>query len=332
MSLKDSNTASDRSIGAVLGSATGDALAIPYATTQNLLSKTPADQPLRVTSSGEWSEGEWASSTAMAIPVLQALSKGLDVDSDETIEGQDYVAEQWLNWQMSGGKGVDDRLNDLFMQTCADSQKARRNDYPLGPGMADRAREQCKSRMWGKGNNNRAPARMASLALGYLAEGKEAALVKAAGVLTDLTQPDRDAREASALVALGVRQAILTGKLDLEKMTDFLDADRRELWKGRIASGEKVDPEAFKEINNTAVGAFMAAVAANAGADNVATVIDKAVRGGGESDRVAAIAGAWAGARFGIDSVPKWLIKLHGSPCTIEDLQTMVYTVLKKYN
>lgn len=328
MAVKNLDTAADRSIAAVLGSAAGDALAIPYASSPDLLSKAPADQPLQVTSGGQWSQGEWASSTAMSIPVLQALSKDFSLGPGAPVEVPNFVAQEWLEWQKSGGKGGDDRLSKLFQATADEQSKSGGGVFPYGTAMTKLARQQGKS---GNSDNNRAPARMTSLALGFLAPGQETALVKAAIALTDLTEPDQDAQEASALVALGIRNAILTGKLDLEKMTDFLPENRRETWKERIADGYKVDPEDFAKVNHSAIGAFKAAVAANAGADDVATAIDKATRGGGQSDRVAAIAGAWAGARFGSKSVPQWSSKLHGWPCKANDLQTLVATVMNRY-
>lgn len=328
MAVKNLDTVSDRSIAAVLGSAAGDALSIPYGTSPDLLSKAPADQPLQVTSSNQWSQGEWASSTAMSVPVLQAMSKDFSLGPGAPVEVPNYVAQQWLEWQKSGGKGGDDRLSDLLKGTAAEQAKSSGGVFPFGTAMTKLAAKQGKS---GNSDNNRAPARLTSLALGFLADGQETALVKAAIALTDLTEPDQDAEEASILVALGVRNAVLTGKLDLEKATEFLPADRRQTWKERIADGYKVDPEDFQKSNHSAIGAFKAAVAANAGGDDVATVIDKAVRGGGQSDRVAAIAGAWAGARFGSKSVPQWSSKLHGWPGKADDLKTLVSTVMNRY-
>lgn len=325
MSLEEAHVATDRGIAAIFGSAAGDALAIPYAASPELLAKVPAGEPLKLTSSGEWLEGEWASSTAMSIPVLEAISEDLDMSS----KGLDYVANRWLEWQQRSGKGVDRRLTDLFGAT--QSKMTFHRDFPLGPTMTRCAHEQNNVKELSPANINRAPARMTPLALAYLAKGQEAALVDVASKLTDMTQDDQDAREASALIALGIRNAILTGELGLKTMVNFLPSERKFAWTQYITQAERATPETFKDKNHTAIGAFQAAVAANEGAMDVNSVIDKAVRGGGQSDRVAAIAGAWAGARFGGAGLPEWHRRLHGWPCPVEDLAGLVIALMQRY-
>lgn len=316
------STATDRALGAVLGSAAGDALAIPYASSPDAFNKLAADGPVPLTSGGGWEAGEWASSTAMGLPVLETLVKNVDPASDD---GQTFIAERWINWS---GKGMDDRLRDLFAQaTEKDVNKPDEGKTATGPNMARAARKQ-DIKKWGKSDLNRAPARLSALALGYLGDGQEKALVDAAEKLTDLTQPDEDAREASALVALGIRNAILTGDPNFQKAIEFLGPIRRNVWTRRITDAEKSKPEDFKD-DKTAHGAFQAAIAALTGAKDVQSVLDRAVRGGGESDRVAAIAGALAGAKVGADKLPPWWQKLHGWPGKVDAIPEQVSTVVQ---
>ena len=110
----------------------------------------------------------------------------------------------------------------------------------------------------------------------------------------------------------------------------YVSAQRKAFWKEKIAAAEKSTAEAFKDTNTTAVGALQAAIAANAGAGDVKTVLEHAIRAGGECNRVACLAGALAGARTG--SVPSDLReKIWGEsvgPGTAEELESLVNNVL----
>lgn len=314
----------DRALGAVVGSAAGDALAIPYASSPALLQKLQADKPVPLASAGQWQEGEWASSTAMDLPVLEALVKKMDPASDD---GQTFIAERWINWS---GKGMDDRLKALFADAAErDVNKPDEGKTATGPNMANAARKQ-DIKKWGKSDLNRAPARISALALGYLGDGQEKALVDAAQKLTDLTQPDEDAREASALVALGIRNTILTGDPKWSEAIEFLGPIRKNVWTRRITDAEKSKVEDFSD-NKTSHGAFQAAIAALNGAKDVQAVLDRAVRGGGESDRVAAIAGALAGAKSGASKLPAWWQKLYGWPTKVDAIPDQVNSVMTRY-
>lgn len=47
----------------------------------------------------------------MAIPILEALSNGLDVTSPA---GVNYINDRWLTWNRDDGKGSHARLNNLM--------------------------------------------------------------------------------------------------------------------------------------------------------------------------------------------------------------------------
>lgn len=178
--------------------------------------------------------------------------------------------------------------------------------------MPEVAKEQEKEQ--GKNHGNRAITRLAPLALGYLAAGKEADLVKAADTLTALTQPQTDVRDAAALFCLGVRNVYLTGNPDIKSQIKFLPADRQDVWKQRLDAAEKATPESYKDKNKGAIECLQAAVAVMAGATSLKDALDRAVRAGGECDRVATVAGALAGTKFGGEEALAWREKLFGWP------------------
>jgi ADP-ribosyl-[dinitrogen reductase] hydrolase len=76
------------------------------------------------------------------------------------------------------------------------------------------------------------------------------------------------------------------------------------------------------------VHAFQAAACAVSGAETASDAVQRAVRVGGDTNTVAAIAGAFGGALFGVSSLPlKWKSEVHGWPgLSYRDL--MKYAVL----
>lgn len=94
MSLPSLAVLTDRSIGAILSGAVGDALGAPYAESTFRPAKLEKDAPVELASSGQGVKGKWTANTGMAIPVIEAMVKKLNVGSTD---GRDYVAERWQN-------------------------------------------------------------------------------------------------------------------------------------------------------------------------------------------------------------------------------------------
>ena len=168
--------------------------------------------------------------------------------------------------------------------------------------------------------------RTAPLALAYLDD--EAALVEAARAVSELTHYDPEAGDACVLWCLAIRHAILTGVLDARIGLRHIDADRREKWASRLDVAEKSHPADFKN-NGWVVEALQAAWSAITTtpvpaddpakgifrADHLRLALDAAVRGGYDTDTVAAIAGGLLGAVYGASAVPaQWRRVLHGWP------------------
>jgi ADP-ribosylglycohydrolase len=82
-----------RALGAVIASAAGDALGASYESdlpAQLKLYSNP-DAPVPFVASAAWERGEWTDDAAMAIPLLEALAKGYDLNDDE---GLGYLAQR----------------------------------------------------------------------------------------------------------------------------------------------------------------------------------------------------------------------------------------------
>lgn len=74
-------------------------------------------------------------------------------------------------------------------------------------------------------------------------------------------------------------------------------------------------PRDFMAQNGWVVRAFQGALAAVVGASSLVDAVERAVRGGADTDTVAAIAGALGGAVCGASALPQeWVGVLHGWP------------------
>ncbi len=169
----------------------------------------------------------------------------------------------------------------------------------------------------GRSGGNGALMRTGPLALGYLAEGREAELLDAASRIAQLTHWEDDNVDACVLWCLSIRHAILTGKLDVPAQINALPSERRERWRGLIdeALVPGGHPRDFSQQNGWVVRAFQGALAAIAGAISLVNALERAVRGGNDTDTVAAIAGSLAGAVYGAAVLPDALLEqAHGWP------------------
>jgi ADP-ribosylglycohydrolase len=185
--------------------------------------------------------------------------------------------------------------------------------------------------------------RTAPIALAYLDD--EAALIEAARLVSELTHYDPEAGDACVLWCLAIRHAILTGKLNVRIGLPHIDPDRGELWATRLDAAEASQPSDFTN-NGWVVEALQAAWSAIATTpvpqddpaagvfrvDHLRQALDAAVRGGNDTDTVAAIAGGLLGAVYGASAVPaQWRRVLHGWPgLRTRDLVSLATRIVKE--
>ncbi len=128
------------------------------------------------------------------------------------------------------------------------------------------------------------------------------------------------------LWCLAIRHAVLEGELDVRVGLQFLPDDRRDLWETRIAVAEISQPSDFAHngwVVEALQGAWSAISTTKAtDATHLRLALEAAVRGGRDTDTVAAIAGGLLGARWGASAVPaEWRRIVHGWPAlTAADL------------
>jgi ADP-ribosylglycohydrolase len=151
--------------------------------------------------------------------------------------------------------------------------------------------------------------RTAPVALAHLHD--EAALVSAAAAVSTLTHYEEDATEACILWCVAVRHTVLTGELDVRAGLHLVDP----VWRERLDEAETQEPAHFAHTNGWVVAALQGAWSAISRSTSLEDGLRRAVCGGGDTDTVAAIAGALLGAAYGERAVPAhWRAALHGWP------------------
>ena len=286
----------DRAAGALLGMAAGDALGAPHEFGPPLAD----DTPLAMTGGGSlgWAPGEWTDDTSMAVPIAQALASGKSLDDDATLDEIVGVWQVWARTAPDVGIQTSAILGSLAAPTAAAAWEASRGHH-------DRHQ---------RSGGNGSLMRTAPVALAYLDDDGEAALVDAARGVSQLTHWEMDAGDACVIWCLGIRHAIRTGDLDLRSQLAWLPAERRDRWMRLLDEAESKRPREFAN-NGWVVEALQGAWSAIHHSSSLVDAIERAVRGGRDADTVAAIAGALAGSVHGAGALPdEWLRVLHGWP------------------
>jgi ADP-ribosylglycohydrolase len=312
----------DRAVGAVLASAAGDALGVPY----EFGSAPYPGWPAMVGGGlGGFAPGEWSDDTAQAFAILEVAATGADLRSTEAL---DAIAGSLAEWYAGGPA-------DVGVQTSAVLRRAGR--HPTGQELSEAAR--AVHEQSGRSAGNGSLMRTVPVALAHLEDPD--ALVEAATRVSALTHHDPMAGEACALWCLMLRHAILEGAWP--ESSDGAELRRRSRgtrtqsfaerspvpaddpgssvdWWTILREAEERDPSAFTE-NAWVVGAMQAAwsaithteVPADEPRRHLQLALARAIEIGHDTDTVGAIAGGMLGARWGAVAVPDgWVTKLHG--------------------
>ena len=295
----------DRAASVLLGMACGDALGAGYEFGPPLAAETPVH--MKGGTGFGWAPGEWTDDTSMAVPLARAAAAGLDLRDEAVL---DDIVAQWVGWARTA-PDVGSQLRAVLSKTEPTASAVR---------VVAKAHHDLRGRSAGNGSL----MRTAPVALAYLDDPK--ALAEAARLISDLTHFEADAGDACVLWCLAIRHAVLFGTLDLRVGLGALPADRRTLWESRFAVAETSVPSDFPH-NGWVVEALQGAWSAISHtpateATHLRLALETAVRGGRDTDTVAAIAGGLLGARWGVSAVPApWRRIVHGWPAlTAKDL------------
>ena len=173
--MKLSTAMTDRAIGALLGTACGDALGAGY----EFQPRVPYTQTIFMRGDHRFKPGEWTDDTAMAFVIAEVAAQRIDL---RTAEAQDQIVEGWLEWSRD--------TPDIGIQT---SEVLRTMSEPTAAAACQAAAEQ-HQRSNGRSAGNGSLMRTAPVALAYLDD--PFALVEAAMSISALTHHDPVAGEA----------------------------------------------------------------------------------------------------------------------------------------
>jgi ADP-ribosylglycohydrolase len=317
----------DRACGVLLGTAAGDALGAAYEF------GPPRGPELEVAMVGGgafgWEPGEWTDDTSMAIAIAEVAATGADLREEEAL---DAIVTRWYEWSQ--------HAKDVGVQTRSVLSRAGQDGISAQTARAESAALHQRT---GRTAGNGSLMRTAPVALAYLDD--EAALVEAARLVSELTHFDPEAGDACVLWCLAIRHTILTGLLDARIGLQHIPSERRDMWASRLDVAEASKPADFTN-NEWVVEALQGAWSAIATtpvpqddpaegvfrADHLRLALDAAVRGGGDTDTVAAIAGGLLGAAYGASAVPaEWRRVLHGWPgLHTRDLIDLASMIIRK--
>jgi len=296
----------DRAFGSILGSAGGDALGSQY----EFGDEHPDDwHPTFGTGVFGHAVGEWTDDTSMAMPILEWAAKRGELPLR-------HILKRWIEWS-EYAKDVGAQTRSVLRRLDIHSELLEAEAFEASFDQHNRS---------GRSAGNGSLMRVGPYALSSL--HKESLELDTLKQITEWTHYEDDNFVAVALWSDAIRDAILTGSFDMLKSLEATGNGGSTHW--RIIIADALDPAThprrYKDTNGWVVAAFQAALSAVNISSSLEEAIELAIRGGGDTDTVAAITGSLAGAVYGADAVPrKWLSVLHGWPgYSISELEAMV--------
>ncbi|MFG2471217.1 ADP-ribosylglycohydrolase family protein [Streptomyces canus] len=280
----------ERALGAVIGSAVGDALGAPFEFGPEgaFSDRFPAPgHGSEMCGGGGWDPGEATDDTQMAVLVAESL---VECDGLELPD----VFRRFQRWAAAEPK-------DIGLQTEA----VLSSGDPWDTAAA--LHFQVSQRAAGNG----ALMRAAPSAVHFAPHGREATM-DAARRLAALTHGDRAAWEGTAVLHELIRVA-LAGDDPLDAVAATLDAVHPE-HRPRYATVLATDwhPDQATEFNGAVWPCLGSAVWALRTTTSYETAVRAAIDLGGDTDTVAAVTGGLAGAVYGLTAVPeRWTAPLH---------------------
>lgn len=292
----------DRAAGVLVAAAVGDALGAGY----EFRTRCPANQVQMLAGAlTRRPAGSWTDDTDMAIGIAQVAATGVRLDE---AGGWRAVAARFAAWYASGPP-------DIGNQTRAVLSAATDSADPDALEKAAHAYQRAHPDAAGNGSLMRTgPVTLAGL-------GDDGLILCSASVISALTHPHKLAREACQLWCVAIDRAVREGRLDgIYDGLPLLEPDGHGYWHKAIHDAETAPLEALR--NNgfvvTALQSAWRAIVSTDGASGPAhleAALRAAVAMGGDTDTVAAIAGALLGARYGASAVPfAWRRRLGGWP------------------
>ena len=300
----------DRALGSLAGMACGDALGAGYEFQPPFGKETAVS--MIGGGLGDFEIGEWTDDTSMAIVIAQVLS---DQRSELNDQAMNQMVRAWAQW----AKNAPDVGNQTRSVLKAAQEIARRHEREELSWQDSVQASALVHERTGRSGGNGSLMRTAPVALAFLSRSRQD-VFDASVQISKLTHYDYEAAEACGLWSVAIHHAISTGELDLRASLDLLEPARAEVWKQRIALAEAAQTSQFPN-NGWVVEALQSAWCAisttkqESPQSHLVDALEAAVRGGVDTDTVAAIAGSLIGAAYGESAILEdWKQKVHGWP------------------
>lgn len=328
----------DRAAGVLVGQACGDALGVPYEFQPPLEGRSPQ---MLGGGLGPYAPGEWSDDTQMAICIARVAA---DSPLDDTALGR--IGRAFSDWRARGATDIGNQTRAVIAEADADLRR-RANDIwasDLAVVRAYRAAAERFTATHTHSAGNGALMRNGIVGLTALTDRERTATN--ARAVAALTHPDPFVLDSCVLHAEAIRHAVMTGEYDLMAGLDLLPDARRSTWIGWLESAATAHPSNI-EWNGSTFGALRAAHAAvmstsaarfevppTRRAFRVRGALEAAASAGHDTDTVAAVAGAMAGAVYGAATIPvSWRRSVRGWPgMDAEDLEELALRVAGAYD
>ena len=279
-------------IGALVGAAVGDALGAPFEFQEPGLYNSTFPSPI-IGEKGEmiggghfnWAPGEFTDDTQMALALAESLIESGGFNPAKTFG-------HFRIWAQTA--------NDIGNTT---REALSIDDHTIA---AEYAHNQL-----GRTGSNGAVMRIAPVGVMGVAHGA-AWTIKVAREQAALTHFDPIAQWSAVVVAEFIRRLIVTGNAvdSLDGLAEIVPFEHRSAIKDAI---DGTTPMLDKN-NGGALVCIAQAFWAYRQADSYSEAVQLVINLGGDTDTVAAVTGAMAGARFGVQGIPaRWTTYLHGT-------------------
>ena len=303
-------TQTQHAIGALVGSAVGDALGAPFEFQRGGLYSERFPQPVlagqgELIGGGPWSSGEFTDDTHMALALAESLLAHGALDA----------ADLWSRWRAWAGPAKDVGIITRLALSRAASEGAAAYAHQANGG---------------KSAGNGSLMRNTPVPLFTLRGSLESAIALAQSQ-SRLTHHDRANDEGVAIHTAMVRAGVLGEDMfaAMDAAVRALEDSARERWLALL------DPSwtpAKAEFGNGTVWTCLAqAVWALRGARDFEQAVRAAVDLGDDADTVGCVAGSLAGARWGVQAIPsRWTTYVHGAMRTPSGEQRYDYVALQE--
>jgi ADP-ribosyl-[dinitrogen reductase] hydrolase len=284
-------------MGCIVGSAVGDALGAPFEFGPVGQYSAQFPQPVRggvgemIGGGGfAWAPGQFTDDTEMAVAVAESLIARGGIDADDQLA-------RFRAWG-ANAKDIGNLTREVLdcglpaAEAASTVTQGRQGHHTAGNGSLTRA----------------APGAV------YFSNRDRAATVDAAFALSAVTHPDPLCQWAVAIVHEVVRLAIAGTSViaAIDQAVAMLDDEAMAVYGPLLDTSWT--PDTGGPSNGSAMGALAQAVWAIRRGESYADVVTAVIDLGGDTDSVAAVAGALAGLRFGIQGIPsRWLTYVHGN-------------------